>query len=273
MIRRCFNLFRGIGPARETAVRAAGISDWEQFLAADAVPGLPEALRRSVAGQIREWSAALARQDAAFLAKAVPQAEHWALYEEFRGSVRYLDIETTGLSPDWDEVTVVGVYDGRQYRSLTKGLGLTADALREALEGCRLLVSYFGSAFDVPFLRASFPGLAWGFPHFDLCFAGRRAGLAGGLKAGERKLGIARDERIAETDGFEAVRLWRAHESGDAAALAKLIDYNRADTVNLARIAPVVYRRLSGAHGQADGARTMPCSPTPSRAVERQGPC
>ncbi len=73
---------------------------------------------------------------------------------------------------------------------------MTAQTIRNALAGCKLLVSYFGTAFDVPFLRASFPGLDWDLPHFDLCFAGRRLGLTGGLKTVERTLGIARDQSI-----------------------------------------------------------------------------
>ena len=244
MIRRRFCLFEGIGPKREQAIRAAGISDWEQFLAADKVPGLSQGSYISVTSQIHLWSAALDRQDAAFLARIVPESEHWALFGELGDSVRYLDIETTGLSPSYHDVTVVGVYDGHQYMSLTKGMGLTAKALREALAGCRILVSYFGRAFDVPFLRASFPEVSFDFAHFDLCFTGRKVGLTGGLKTVEKTLGIERKDTIAETDGFEAVRLWHRYERGDTSALTRLIEYNRADTMNLATIAPIIYQRL-----------------------------
>ena len=138
------------------------------------MPGLTETLYVSVAKQIREWSSALERKDADFFANTVPQIEHWALFEEFGDSVRYLDIETTGLSPAYHEVTVVGVCDGRQYQPLIKGRNLTPKDIHGVLEGCRLLVSYYGRAFDVPFLRSTFPELRWDFPHFDLCFAGRK---------------------------------------------------------------------------------------------------
>jgi uncharacterized protein YprB with RNaseH-like and TPR domain len=194
--------------------------------------------------QIREWAEALEHRDAEFLATTMPQTEHWALFEELGDAVRYLDIETTGLSPGYHEVTVVGVYDGLRYQALVSGQNLTARTIAEALEGCRLLVTYYGRAFDVPFLCSSFPELRWPFPHFDLCFAGRRVGLTGGLKEVERMLGIERDELIAETDGFEAVRLWRAYQRGDTEAVNRLVEYNRADTENLARIAPVIYQRL-----------------------------
>lgn len=244
MIRRHFSIFAGIGPTREQAIRAAGISDWQQFLAVDNVPGLPDRICRSMARQIREWTVALEQKDAGFFVQTIPRSAHWVLFEEFGGHVRYLDIETTGLSPGWDKVTVVGIHDGNRYEALVRGQGLTGQTIQDALEGCKLLITYFGSAFDVPFLQAAFPPVHWDFPHFDLCFAGRKVGLRGGLKAIEQALGIGRDNSIADIDGFEAVRLWRAHERGHPTALKRLIEYNEADTRNLARIAPLIYERL-----------------------------
>ena len=79
----------------------------------------------------------------------------------------------------------------------------------------------------------------------DLCFASRKIGLRGGLKSIEREIGLARDEDIAGVDGFEAVRLWRRWERrGDKDAFARLLDYNRADVVNLETLADIVYKRL-----------------------------
>jgi len=237
-------MFSGIGPKREEAIRAAGILGWRQFLDARDVPGLTEKLYHSVAGQIREWSSALERGDAGFLSRNVPRSGQWALFEEFGDSLRYLDIETTGLSPGYHDVTVVGIYDGRHYQGLIRGQGLNALSIQHALEGCKLLITYYGSAFDIPFLRSAFPEVRWDLPHFDLCFAGRRVGLKGGLKAVEAVLGIGRDDGILDIDGFEAVRLWRAYQKGDSSALTRLVEYNEADTRNLAGIAPIVYDRL-----------------------------
>ena len=249
MIRRCFTMFRGIGPGREQALRTAGIADWRQLLAAGELPCLPERLSRALPRQVERWAAALEAGDAGFFARHLPLRQHWMLFEAFGGAARYLDIETTGLSPRHADVTMVGLSDGRRYQALVRGQGLGERALAEALRGCKLLVTYFGSQFDVPFLRHHFPGIGWDVAHFDLCFAARRVGLTGGLKTVERKLGIARGEAIAEVDGFEAVRLWRRHQRGDPGALAILREYNEADTRNLATIAPIVYERLCRAHG------------------------
>lgn len=246
MIRRRFSVFRGIGTKTEQAIWGAGIPDWRSFLDAAKIKTLTPRRYDRLRPQVDDWNAALDRHDTAFFNRHLPRAEHWHLFDAFGDSIRYLDIETTGLSPGYDDVTVVGVHDGREFRALVRGEGLSAAALQESLDGCKLLVSYFGSAFDVPFLRRSFPDVNWDIPHFDLCFAGRRLGLTGGLKFVEKALGIERPADLVEVDGFEAVMLWHRYSSvGDEAALEKLISYNEADTGNLAVIAPVIYEGLS----------------------------
>ena len=59
------------------------------------------------------------------------------------------------------------------------------------------------------------------------------ARLPWGLKRIERQWGIDRGDEIAGLTGFDAVLLWARHRHGDAAALQRLIAYNRADVVNL----------------------------------------
>jgi hypothetical protein len=252
-------VFKGIGPKLERAIWAAGVTDWDSFLREGTGDegggdrdqpsgGVARAVGRSrhrrLVAQVEEWAGALERHDTCFFAKHLPPSEHWHLFEELGGAVRYLDIETTGLSPWRDVVTVVGIHDGAEFHGLVRGKNLSAGSIREHLEGCKLLVSFYGSAFDVPFLATAFPELSWDIPHFDLCFAARKVGLTGGLKRIEKVLGIRRHPSLVEVDGFEAVRLWRRYRRGDEPALQKLVAYNEADTANLAIMAPMVYRRL-----------------------------
>ena len=76
-------------------------------------------------------------------------------------------------------ITVVGLYRNGRMSSLVRGENLTEDRLAEELERSDLLVTFFGSAFDIPFLQLAFPRLNLKKPHFDLCFAARRLGLTG----------------------------------------------------------------------------------------------
>ena len=253
MIRRRFSVFSGVGPKTDQAIRSAGISDWQALLDARHLPGMSQRVYDRICRQACEWAAALDRRDAAFFARNLPARLHWLLYDEFRDSACCIDIETTGLAPGFDDVTVVGIYDGRTYRALVRGESLTRQAVEQALEGCKLLVSYYGSVFDIPFLRRAFPGFNWDLPHLDLCFAARRLGLTGGLKVVESLLGIRRPDFIRDVDGFEAVRLWYDYSRRrNASALTRLIEYNRADTTNLARLAPIICQGLRLCAGAQD---------------------
>ncbi len=169
----------------------------------------------------------------------------WRLYPEFKREACFLDIETTGLSPWENDVTVVGIYDGQEVKSFVKGINLTPTALLRELERYSLILTFYGSAFDLPFLRKKYPEIEIGIPHIDLCFTGRRLGLRGGLKKIEKDLGIDRGTDLENIDGFEALRLWKRWERNcDNKALDTLVEYNKADVVNLKALAEIVYEGL-----------------------------
>jgi uncharacterized protein YprB with RNaseH-like and TPR domain len=119
-------------------------------------------------------------------------------------------------------------------------------------------VTFFGSVFDVPYLKAKFPQVRFDLPHFDLCFAARRLKLTGGLKSIEREFGIIRDSDISSLDGWEAVRLWHRWRDGESAALDLLIRYNRADTQNLEALSALLYPQLITCYGPPDLHRSLP---------------
>ena len=160
------------------------------------------------------------------------------MYPRFAGESAFLDIETDGLSR-WSAVTVVGVYrPDRGFTGLVRGQGLSDGAITEALEGVRLVVTFNGAGFDLPFIRASFPRAQLPPAHLDLLSCARRLGWKGGLKAVERSLGLSRDLETRVLAGSDAVRLWRAWtRTGSTNALRLLLKYNEADCVNLEPLA------------------------------------
>jgi uncharacterized protein YprB with RNaseH-like and TPR domain len=148
----------------------------------------------------------------------------------------YLDIETTGLSAFYSDITVVGIYlcNANSTRFIQMvGREITADGILEALEGVDIIYTYNGRRFDLPFIRAALGiDLQEIFDHRDLMYDCWRCRLRSGFKAVERQLGIKR--KLKDVDGYEAVRLWcRYVDSFDLDALDRLLEYNREDVVNL----------------------------------------
>jgi len=231
VLRATFLHLPGIGPATEVDLWQSGYRDWSDLLVRTETLGLTTPTRVRLAAELARSERALAERDVGWFARRLPNREHWRLYPTFAPETAYLDIETTGLSPYGGIVTVVTVHGGGATRSFVAGDDL--EELPAYLGRFRVLVTFNGSRFDVPFLLASFPQMIVPPAHIDLRFLLYRIGHAGGLKRIEQRLGVGDRSGVEGVDGLDAVRLWQEYRRGSPAALDRLVRYNRADTVNL----------------------------------------
>ncbi|MBN1808130.1 MAG: ribonuclease H-like domain-containing protein [Planctomycetes bacterium] len=242
MLERSFLHIRGIGRKRERSIWLNGVASWHDALQSDLafLGALAPAVKAAAAESIER----LRSRDCAFFADRLPAAERWRVWTAFRSDCCYLDIETDPYRP-----ILVGLLRNGAYRCLVRGRDM--DEVPALLAGVRFFVTYCGSTFDVPVLRNHFgPGILAGAAHLDLMHTLHAMGIRGGLKASERSLGLARPATVDGLSGDDAVRLWRHYRSGDAAALATLIAYNREDVLNLERILDIVAPRLAAGLGR-----------------------
>ncbi len=153
MVKRTFVHLPGIGHRTEAHFWRQGLATWEDFLTVRRIPGLGSERLNWLKGFIEE---SLRHLDSpAYFAHRLPGSDLWRLFHHFRSRTAYLDIETTGAG--WPElaVTVVGLYDGQDMRQFV--LGRNLKDFPEALQGVDVLVTFNGSQFDLPVLRAAFP--------------------------------------------------------------------------------------------------------------------
>ena len=199
------------------------------------LPLLPEWIQRRDAG------------DFAYFAKLLPAGEHWRAVPDFMDRIGFLDIETNG-GLGADSITIVGVYNNDTSRIYVKYRDL--DAFGGDADNYALWVTFFGTSFDLPFLRRRFPDTTFDQLHVDLCPLLRRLGFEGGLKRIEKQIGIAREDDVDGLSGGDAVRLWREWRTKKSrAALDLLIEYNRADIENLSLLLAFAYGRMKAATG------------------------
>jgi uncharacterized protein YprB with RNaseH-like and TPR domain len=236
----------GIGPITEQRIWQRGICSWYDFLKDPAAALLSPRSTERVASALTLSLDRLQQDDHRFFAGNLHRREHWRAYPEFSHRIAYLDIETTGMAAA-DDITMIGLYDGSDVRTYTKGEDL--DRFPGDIQRFGLLVTFFGTGFDLPFLRRRFPGLDFHQLHIDLCYALRRLGLRGGLKHIEHQLHIPRSPETEGLDGWDAVRLWREWERGSHDALDLLKAYNREDIVNLETLLRYSYHHLRAKTG------------------------
>ena len=256
MIRNSFLFLERVGERTERSLWQGGISDWNDFLRQRSLPGFGTLRKGHCDRQLLKAEKNLLVGNAPYFADVLPRSEHWRLYETFKANAVFLDIETSGW---YGDVTVVGLYDGKDTKTMVKGINLDAKTLREELRSYSMLVTFNGTSFDLPVLERFSPGIIPFVPHVDLRHVCARLGLSGGLKAIERTLGISRPKEIKDILGEDAVRLWEAcRATGEREFLERLVAYNSEDIINLRPIAEYACSHLKNkmlAEGQAGEGR------------------
>ncbi|WP_338729343.1 ribonuclease H-like domain-containing protein [Haladaptatus sp. DJG-WS-42] len=239
----------GVGAGTERKLWQSGITHWDEFDRA----AVSERKADKIEQFIDEGYDRLAAGDARHFDAIFPSGEQWRIYENFASDVCFFDIETTGLSHTNSVVTTVSFHQDGETTTLIRDDNLTVDALDNIFSEAKIVASFNGKRFDVPFLEGSFD-IDIDHPHIDLMYTCKKLGLSGGLKQIEKDIGIDRDE--PDITGRDAVRLWREHERGKDGSLDTLIKYNRADTVNLETLMQTVTSQLhkdvfeAGCNGQ-----------------------
>lgn len=232
MLRNTFIHAPGVGPRLENRLWAAGITSWEVFLLATDPRKVPlgPVKKKALDGCIRQSIERLEAFDPRYFATLIPPGGLWRIFPEFRSSLAYLDIETTGLGSWADHVTTISLYDGASIYTFIHGENL--HEFEEIIHQYRVIVTYNGKCFDIPFLENSL-GMRIDQAHIDLRYVLQSLGYSGGLKRCERKLGLDRGD-LKGVDGFFAVLLWDDYRrSGNPRALETLLAYNILDVLNL----------------------------------------
>jgi uncharacterized protein len=211
--------------------------DWDCFLASGGY-SVGSASKKVVRNEVALSKAYLAEGNHQYFRKKLRARHVWRAYESFKNCAVFLDIETDGTA-DADGVTCIGLYDGKDYVCLQRGEDL--ESFRDRISHYSMIVTFFGTGFDLPVIMKRFPGLILDQIHFDLCPALKELGFRGGLKKIEKEFGIIRSPETEGLNGYDAVKLWRAAQRGNDNALELFVQYNKEDTVNLMLLAEKVY--------------------------------
>lgn len=228
MLKSTFCHVPGIGIQQEQRLWSSGVLSWEEISRVEK-NGLSGQTVRSLASHIDESFQRLERNDPGYFTEMLPSNQIWRVFPDFRHSIAYLDIETTGLGYG-DSITTISVYDGRSVYCYIRGHNLE-DFLKD-IRKYSLIVTYNGKCFDVPFIEKAF-NTKLHQAHIDLRYVLSSLGHRGGLKACEKRFGLDRKE-LENVDGFLAVLLWREYQRNrNQKALETLLAYNIQDVVNL----------------------------------------
>jgi uncharacterized protein YprB with RNaseH-like and TPR domain len=229
MLKNTFIHVPGLGIKSEQRIWSSGIYSWEDLSGKQDIcfsPYKREIIKRCIEDSVEH----LSKENPNYFGNLLPSNQFWRIFPEFRESTAYLDIETTGLDSWSNEITTVALYDGKSVFTYVKDQNL--DEFKRDIQKYKVLVTYNGRCFDVPFIESYF-GIKLHQVHIDLRYLLRSLGYTGGLKGCERKAGIDREE-LDGLDGYFAVLLWDDYRRNmNQRALETLLAYNIQDVINL----------------------------------------
>ena len=237
MLQNTFIHIQGIGAITEQKIWESGLNDWDAFSDDISIP-LSVSRKYLLKSGIDESRQHLYKGNPVYFSKCLPSNQSWRFFPEFRDSTVYLDIETTGLDRHFNDITTIALYDGHEIKTYVQGQNL--DDFIEEIYKYKVIVTYNGKSFDIPFIEHYF-NIRLDHAQIDLRYVLYSLGFRGGLKGCERQLGMDRGD-LSDIDGFFAVLLWGEYQrTGDQKALDTLLAYNVQDTLNLEKLIVTAY--------------------------------
>ena len=178
--------------------------------------------------------------------------EHFRCYKGHEERIGFFDIETSNLVADFGIVLSWAIKDSKSDKVYSSVL--TPQDIKKATFGsedkrlvreCLVnlqkfdrIVTYYGSRFDVPFIRARALSTGLDFPnygtlkHTDLYFI-----IRGRVALSSKRLENACRVLLGHTDKTRIdSKYWRAGVRGDKKSLAYILEHNKFDVLDLEKL-------------------------------------
>jgi uncharacterized protein YprB with RNaseH-like and TPR domain len=237
MLQNTFIHIQSIGALTEQKLWESGLRQWDAFSDDISIP-VSAGRQHFLLEGIEESKRHLANHNPSYFSKLLPSNQCWRLFPEFRDSTAYLDIETTGLDRYFNRITTIALFDGHEIKTYVHGQNL--NDFIEDIQQYKVIVSYNGKSFDIPFIE-NFFNIRLNHAQIDLRYVLYSLGFRGGLKGVERQLGTDRGN-LRDVDGFFAVLLWNEFmKTKNQQTLETLLAYNVEDTVTLENLMVTAY--------------------------------
>ena len=239
MLQNSFIQIPGIGPKKEQSIWNDGVLSWNDFINRKKKSGLTF-YKSTYFSQVETCLNKLDDNDINYFYNTLPSSDEWRIFIEFQNHCLYLDIETNGGDFYSGYITTISTYDGKKIRYYIKGENL--DDFIEDIYNYKILITYNGKSFDIPFIENYF-NIKLNHAQIDLRYLLSSLGYKGGLKSCEKQLGIFRSA-LDGVDGYFAIHLWNDYYyNGNRLALETLLAYNIEDTVNLEKLMEISFNK------------------------------
>ncbi|MCF6335016.1 MAG: ribonuclease H-like domain-containing protein [Spirochaetales bacterium] len=103
-------------------------------------------IKRNIEVSLRE----LELRNVEYFSQNLKHSLLWRLLPEFQDELIFIDIETTGLYKEFNKITTIATYDGKNISYFVGDSDL--EQILNVLNNNKIIVSYNGKSFDIPFI-------------------------------------------------------------------------------------------------------------------------
>ncbi|MHA2179950.1 MAG: ribonuclease H-like domain-containing protein, partial [Promethearchaeota archaeon] len=146
-----FTFVKGIGLKTETTLNKLGINCWNDVIKKQRPELFPKQKWHALWNDVNSVIEALKKYDVSQIASLIPKTHHWKMIPKFVDQIAFLDIETTGLSPNYNYITTIAVYDGKNVHDFVRGDNL--NEFPAFITKFPAIVTFYGKVFDIPFIE------------------------------------------------------------------------------------------------------------------------
>ena len=164
MLKKTFIHIPGIGAKTEERLWESGLLSWDDFTDERTIR-LSQNKINVLKNYLAESKIQFKINNPKYFTDLLPANLQWRLFSEFRNTTVYLDIETTGLEEYDNQITTIATYDGQSVSYYINGQNL--DDFVSDIQKYKVIVSYNGKSFDIPFIESYF-GIKLNHAHIDL---------------------------------------------------------------------------------------------------------
>ncbi len=236
MLTASFACFNGLSRSAEQKIWELGCLSWDHF---KYLPDKTFSKKKTetVSSEIEHARIALKAGMPDYFLNRFSSPDKIRVLNRFQKQTAIIDIETTGLTSR-DYITSIAVLKHGGINMFVRGINLF-DFL-EILQDVKLLITFNGTRFDLPFIRRCF-SIDLGIPHLDLMPVLKQLGFTGGQKKCEESARLKRSysEGMAGQDAVELWNVWKA--TGNRSSLSQLMIYNAEDVFMLEKLAIRAY--------------------------------
>src|SRR3989304_1168227 len=154
MLKSSFIHIPGIGHKTERYIWGEGVFSWEDFMVDYDRLALPSGKIERIKNHVALSITHLQNRNVHFFADALPKSEIWRGYPGFKDKVAFSANETTGLLSYNNEITLIGLFDGKDARTYIAGENL--NSFIKDINEYALIVTFNGTLFDLPFIKTKF---------------------------------------------------------------------------------------------------------------------